>query len=349
MSVSQPLAQAPDTTLTHRQKAAVIVRFLLNEGAEVALDRLSNDMQADLAQMMGSMRYVDRATLSDVILEFAQELESIGLSFPKGIKEVLNTLEGKISQHTADRLRHEAGVMQLGDPWDRIRALEIDALIPILRAQSTEVAAIILAKLEVTKAADLLSSLPGPEARSITYAISLTDAVTPQAVAQIGVALASQLDKVTPRAFSDEPVARVGAILNFSPASTRDSLLNGLTEDDQPFADQVRKAIFTYPDIPERIYERDVPKIIREVDQDDLINALSFGTEGPEGATSTFLLDNMSSRMADQLREEVGERGPISEKDGETAFTKVVIAVRALQASGELSFIPPPEEEKSSA
>ncbi|GAA6207907.1 FliG C-terminal domain-containing protein [Cognatishimia sp. WU-CL00825] len=349
MTQPQTLTPAPDPALTRRQKAAVIVRFLLNEGAEVAIDRLSDDMQADLAQMMGSMRYVDRATLSNVIVEFAQELESIGLSFPKGIKEALNSLEGKISQHTADRLRHEAGVIKLGDPWSRICDLDIETLIAILRAQSTEVAAVILAKLEVTKAAELLSNLPGPEARSITYAISLTDAVTPQTVTQIGIAIASQLDKVTPRAFSDEPVARVGAILNFSPASTRESLLIGLTEDDQPFADQVRKAIFTYPDIPERIQERDVPKIIREVDQDDLISALCFGTEGPEGATSSFLLSNMSSRMADQLREEVAERGSISEKDGEMAFTKVVIAVRALQAKGELSFIPPAEEEDATA
>lgn len=349
-TMSQAIAHLPPPTatprLTRRQKAAIIVRFLMNEGAEVAIDRLTDDMQVDLAQMIGSMRYVDRETLSQVVMEFAEELESIGLSFPKGIGEALAALEGKISQHTADRLRREAGVLELGDPWDRVRGLDVDQLTPMVTSQSTEVAAVILAKLDVTKAADLLSSLPGEEARRITYAISLTDAVTPDAVVRIGIALAAQLDNKTPRAFTDEPVDRVGAILNFSPAATRDSLLNSLTEDDEPFADQVRKAIFTYPDIPSRIETRDVPKILREVDQDDLIKAIAYGKDGDTGATSTFLLENMSSRMADQLREEVEELGKVSEKDGEAAFNQVVAAIRTLQANGEITFIIPEEDDE---
>ncbi len=333
-------------TLTRRQKAAIIVRFLMNEGAEVAIDRFNDDMQADLAQMMASMRYVDRETLSEVLMEFAKELESIGLSFPKGIGEALAVLEGKISQHTADRLRREAGVLELGDPWDRVRDLEVERLVPMVTSQSTEVAAVILSKLEVTKAAELLSTLPGEEARRITYAISLTDAVTPQAVTRIGIALAAQLDNKRPRAFTDEPVARVGAILNFSSASTRDSLLDGLSQDDEPFADQVRKAIFTFPDIPTRIETRDVPKILREVAQEDLIAALAYGTDGENGIASEFLLANMSSRMADQLREEVQEIGKVSEKDGEAAFTQIVVAVQTLQAAGEITFIEPAEDEE---
>lgn len=338
------IAATPAPRLTRRQKAAVIVRFLMNEGAELSIDRLTDDMQADLAQMMGSMRYVDRETLSNVVMEFAQELETIGLSFPKGIGEALSALEGKISQHTADRLRREAGVLELGDPWDRVRALETEKLAPLITGQSTEVAAIILAKLEVTKAADLLSGLPGEVARRITYAISLTDAITPEAVQRIGIALAAELDDVAPRAFTDQPVDRVGAILNFSPASTRDDLLAGLTEDDEPFADEVRKAIFTYPDIPARIEARDIPKVLREIAQDDLIRAIAYGSEGETGATSQFILENMSSRMADQLREEVGEIGKVSEKDGEAAFNQVVAAIRQLQAAGEITFIIPEEE-----
>lgn len=338
--LSSPIAPR----LSRRQKAAVIVRFLLSEGAEVSIDRLTDDMQADLAHMMGSMRYVDRETLSNVVMEFAEELETIGLSFPKGIGEALSALEGKISQHTADRLRREAGVLELGDPWDRVRALDLEKLSPLITGQSTEVAAIILAKLEVTKAADLLSDLPGDMARRITYAISLTDAITPEAVQRIGIALAAELDDVAPRAFNDEPVDRVGAILNFSPAATRDDLLSALTEEDEPFADQVRKAIFTYPDIPIRIEARDIPKVLREVAQDDLIRAIAYGTEGPSGDTSQFILDNMSSRMADQLREEVEEIGKVSEKEGEAAFNQVVAAIRQLQAAGEITFIATEED-----
>ena len=62
--------------LTRRQKAAIVVRFLLNEGAEVPLTELPEALQATLTTQMGAMRYVDRSTLADVVAEFASELEA---------------------------------------------------------------------------------------------------------------------------------------------------------------------------------------------------------------------------------------------------------------------------------
>lgn len=322
--------------LGRRQKAAIIVRFLLNEGADLSLSDLPEDLQAELTQVMGAMRHVDRKTLADVVLEFAGELESIGLSFPRGISGALAALEGRISPYTAARLRKEAGVRQAGDPWTRIRALSIEALTEITKIESTEVAAVMLSKLDVAKAAELLGALPGEKARRITYAVSLTGAVTPEAVDRIGLSLAAQLDDIPPRAFDDEPVARVGAILNYSLAATRDDVLNGLDETDAGFASAVRKAIFTFADIPIRIEPRDVPRIARDVDQAILVNALAASTKGDAAATATFLLSNLSARLADLIREEVEEIGKVSARDGEAAQTSVVRAVSALIESGEL-------------
>ena len=44
--------------LSQREKAAIIVRFLLNEGAELSLSDLPEDLQGDLVQVMGNMRHV---------------------------------------------------------------------------------------------------------------------------------------------------------------------------------------------------------------------------------------------------------------------------------------------------
>ena len=333
--IAPPLSPAK-SQLGRRQKAAIIVRFLLKEVADLSLSDLPEDLQADLTQMMGEMRYVDRDTLSKVVLEFAGELESIGLSFPRGITGALTALEGRISPYTAARLRKEAGVRQAGDPWKRIQALPITSLAEIIESESTEVAAVMLSKLDVAKAADLLGTLPGEKARRITYAISLTGAVTPEAVDRIGLSLAAQLDDVPLRAFSEEPVERVGAILNYSLSATRDDVLSGLDETDAGFASAVRKAIFTFADIPDRVAPRDVPSVVREVDQNALIDALAVSTEGDLAQTAAFLLDNMSTRLDDQIREEVEERGTVSARDGEAAQTAVVGAVRQLVDSGDI-------------
>ena len=69
--------------------------------------------------------------LARVVAEFAEELDRMGLTFPQGLTGALTALEGRISPQTAARLRKEAGVRQLGDPWGLIREQEIDALLPI--------------------------------------------------------------------------------------------------------------------------------------------------------------------------------------------------------------------------
>ncbi|WP_428983607.1 hypothetical protein [Psychrosphaera aquimarina] len=46
----------------------------------------------------------------------------------------------------------------------------VEKLLPILENESIEVAAVLLSKIDVARAAELLGKLPGPQARRITYA-----------------------------------------------------------------------------------------------------------------------------------------------------------------------------------
>jgi len=314
--------------LSRKAKAAIVVRLLVNEGADVPLAGLPDGLQAELTKQMGHLRTVDRSTLATVVEEFAEELSQIGLSFPKGLAGALSMLDGKISAQTAARLRKEAGVKQEGDPWLKITAMNAEQLVPIIDGESIEVAAVVLSKLDVTKAAEVLGKLSGPKARKITYAISMTNQVTPDAVERIGLSLGTLLDASPVTAFEDGPVERVGAILNSSIAATREDVLQGLDETDATFAQEVRKAIFTFANIPTRIDTKDIPKIVRDVDQPMLVIALAYAEGTGLMEASQFVLDNMSTRMADALKEEMGETGKIKTKDGEDAMSEVVAAIR---------------------
>lgn len=338
-------APPPPAHLTRKQKAAIIVRFLLNEGAELSLSDLPDELQAQLTQMMGDMRYVDRQTLGSVVMEFASELESIGLSFPRGLNGALSALEGRISPLTAERLRKEAGVRQAGDPWDRLRALPLHYLTRIIDRESAEVSAVLMSKLDVAKAAALLEDLPGEQARRIAYAISLTGGISPAAVDQIGLCLATELDDQPERAFSHAPESRVGEILNHSAASLREEVLNGLEQTDEGFASAVRKAIFTFADIPQRLAPRDVPAALRQVAQEDLVIAFLGAGEEDAKQTTEFLLANISTRLADQIREDMEDHGQVTARDGEAAQTRIVAAIRALADSGDIQLRPATTDE----
>ncbi len=332
----QPGTSSLPADLSGPAKAAIIVRFLLNEGADVAIENLPDDLQGRLADQMGRMGLVSRDTLAAVVQEFAEALDGIGLTFPGDLSGALSALDGKISPHTAQRLRKEAGVRLYGDPWSRLRDLPPEDLVPIIEAESIEVSAVLLSKLEVDKAAALLNALPGPLARRVTYAVSQTAVVSPEAVDRIGLALASQLDLKPETAFGQSPEERLGAILNQSAPQTRDDMLTALDETDQPFASAVRSKIFTFADIPDRLETRDVPKIAKEVDTDTLITAFAGATAPDMAATVDFLLSNLSTRMADNLREEIADRGAVRQSEAEAAMTVITAAIRRLEVAGEL-------------
>ncbi len=331
--------------LSNREKAAVVVRLLLNEGADIPLEELPDPLQEKLTHQLGQMGLVDRVTLAAVAQEFADALEGVGLSFPHGLAGALDAVNDKIAPATAARLRKVAGVRQIGDPWQRLREVPPEELAEMARAESTEVAAVMLSKLETATAAQLLGHLPGPTARRITYAVSKTANVTPEAVERIGWSLAAQLDQRPTPAFRDDPGARVGAILNQSAAATRDGLLTALDEEDAEFATAVRRSIFIFAHIPERIQTRDVPAILRGVEQPVLVTALAGARTDDDLATVEFLLTNMSSRMADNLREEMSDRGNVKQSETEEAMSQIVAAIRALLDAGAITLIEPNETE----
>lgn len=347
MGLTKPMkAAAPKIELSGKAKAAIVVRLLLNEGADIPIEDLPEDLQTELTRQMGKMRLVDRDTLNAVAEEFADMLDNVGLSFPNGLAGALSAMEGKISRLTYSRLRKEAGVRQFGNPWERLKQLPAEDLATLAEAESIEVAAVMLSMLDTGKAAAMLACLPGPLARRITYAVRQTKTVTPETVDRIGLSLAAQVDARPEMAFNQTPGERVGAILTESPAAKRDEVMDALDEEDQDFATDVRKSLFTYALIGKRLRPVDVPKITRVVPQQDLVTAIAFAKTEEDIEASEFMLGNMSARMATNIREEVEERGKVNRKQGEAAMSNIVSVLREMVVNDEIELKPMDEDDE---
>ncbi len=333
-----PPLGAPPVALSSKEKAAIVVRLLLSYGAVPALSALPESKQTELAVQLARMTPVDQETVAAVANEFADEIERIGLSFPTGLDGALGLLDGVISDGATDRLKKMAPEAYRGNPWDDVNRVEAERLVPFLEREAVEVAAVILAKLNVNKAAEVLGKLPGEHSRRITYAISRTSGVSPAVVHWIGMTLVEELDARPVTAFTDGPVKRVGAILNYVPSSVREDVLTGLDDEDKVFADDVRAAIFTFANIAERIAPRDIPRIQREVDQDDLTLIVATA-EGADEKSVDFILENISKRMAENIRDDAKEKGDVAREESEAAMLRVVSVIRELEEKGEIFLV----------
>ncbi len=181
--------------------------------------------------------------------------------------------------------------------------------------------------------------------------MSQTADIAPDAVQRIGRALATDYASAIPLAFEKAPVQRLGDILNSSQSDVREDVLTGLGDTDPTFAADVRKAIFTFDDIPSRVKPTDIPNCIRSVDAEVLTNAIAAGLSGDEGinAAAEFILESISQRMAGQLREDAMERGKPKKSEGEGAMNEITLAIRDMADRGLITFIDPDQEDEEEA
>ena len=265
----------------------MIVQMLLEDGNTLPLGKLPEALQLILTDELGTLRRVDKATVTAVAEEFTAELESVGLTASGTRDGAIVTLADHLSPVLADRLRRQLDSVRNGDHWPFIMDLDVERILAIMRAESIEICAVTLSKLPVGKAAEVLSKTPGDRARRITYAMSQTENIKPDAVRSIGATLAADYGNPRDIAFEKAPVQRLGAILNSTATDTREDVLEGLGGTDPEFASDVRKAIFTFKDIAPRVKPTDIPNTIRNVDNDVLVTAIAAGLAGDEALAAS--------------------------------------------------------------
>jgi flagellar motor switch protein FliG len=102
----------------------------------------------------------------------------------------------------------------------------------------------------------------------------------------------------------------------------------------------VRKSIFTYLNIPARVGLRDVPKILKKVDQKVLVTALAASTSDDTRPTAEFILANISQRMAESAQDRGrGDWARSPKPTAEAAMNGVVAAIRELEEAGEIYLV----------
>lgn len=332
-------------SLSQRQKAAIIVKLLVGGG--VSLDELELDADAiwKITNAMAGLGVVGKDIVDGVTAEFILEMERMGLVFERDIDGSLKSMENQIKPDTMEKVKSRQSGSAEQNAWNEIAKTDASILAERIAAENPRVAAVILSKLNAAKSAEIVGQIDQEAAKNILAAITKTTDVQPVIVNRIGIALAESLkSKGSGGAFSDSAAERIGAILNVSQSDFRDEMLGSFEQKDPVSAGQIRKLMFTFEDIPIRIIGRDISKVLRGVDDETLVTALTgAATTAPD--VKAFILSNISSRLAEQIEESIQERGAVKPKDADMAMTQLVIAIKDLEKSGEITLIEPEEED----
>ena len=108
-------------------------------------------------------------------------------------------------------------------------------------------------------------------------------------------------------------------------------MLDALKSDDAALGEEVSDLMLVFEHLC-NVDDRSMQRLIREISTDDLMIAL----KGSEPELMDKFLDNMSSRAADMLVEDMEAKGPVKLAEMTEAQKKILVAAKQLAEDGEI-------------
>ena len=149
-----------------------------------------------------------------------------------------------------------------------------------------------------------------------------------------------ELDEIMEKQFSNNNSSRSSSIggrksaaniLNLMDSSVEQALMEKVTEFDAQLSEEIAELMFTFDNLLE-IDDMGIQRLLRDVNSETLVLAL----KGADSGLKDKILNNMSSRAAEMLRDDMENRGPARVSDVEAAQKEILEVTRRLADEGEI-------------
>ena len=320
--------------LSGPEKAAL---FLTSMGLDISAEimkKMDDDSLTEIARRMPQVSRLSQEALAQVHGEFEQ-LSSQGklmVSTPEQVKEMLKqVVDGSRLQRILESLDEaENSKMSI---WARLARMKPKAVFSLIKNESPQVIAIILANLKSELSSDIISLLPEDLQMSVVFRMSKIESVPRDIVRDIEEALDRELSEAMGGSgLNFDGMVRVVDILKTLDSKITKPILDHLREKDPELFEQVDSQLLMFEDFL-NLSGRDMQQILKQVASEDLVKAL----KGASDEIREHFLGNMSQRAADILREDIEVMGPIKIADVEKSQRTILEIARTLDEEGVIT------------
>ncbi len=305
-----------------------VAAFLSIIGEEAATDVFKHLDPLELARVVPMMARIklSKELVDTLMEEFVEKTGTALLAVDEDyIKKILVKAFGEDhAKKLMDKIESGASA------FDILRWLDSGAIANMLSREHPQTIAIIIAYLEPTQAAEVLSKLPEHIKVDVSLRIASLDQISPTILGELEDVLQSQLQSYT-RGRKIGGIKTVAEILNQLDRATEDLIIKNIEEKDQILADEIRKLMFTFDDLI-HIDDRGIQMILKEITTDDLALALKMASDELKGK----IFKNMSQRAVQILKEEMESKGAVRVSDVEKAQMNIVRVARRLEEEGKI-------------
>ncbi len=307
------------------EKVAALLSLIGEEAATELFKHFDPIELARIIPMMSRIKLTQEEA-ENILQEFAEKIGTapvrVDVEYIKGI------LTRAFGEEQAQKLisKIESGA----SAFDILRWLDASAIATMLQREHPQTVAIVLAHLEPTQAAEVLSKFPEQLKIEISQRIANLDQISPTILSELEDVLQSQLRSYT-QSRRIGGVKTVAEILNQMDRTSEELILKNIEEKDPILAEEIRKLMFTFEDLIS-VDDRGIQTILKEISTDDLALALKMASE----ELKEKIFKNMSSRAVEILKEEMEAKGPVRVSDVEKAQMNIVRIARRLEEEGKI-------------
>jgi flagellar motor switch protein FliG len=252
-----------------------------------------------------------------------------GAEFAKRL--LVKAFGGDASKKLLDRLNISLQNTLVG--FDSLQKADPAQLSKFIASEQPQTIALVLAHLNSSQAAALLSSLPVPLRAEIVMRMASLEQISPEIISKITTILEQKLRSLGD--FNRESyggVRAVAELINRMETKSAASILEKIENESPGLALSIRNLMFVFDDVM-LIDDQGMREIIQRIDKKTLTIAL----KGCSEELKVQFFRNMSSRAVEMLREDMEVLGPVKVKDVEGSQQQIVAIIRKLDEDGIIS------------
>lgn len=321
-----------DSQISGRQKAAILMVALGERASAEVFKHLRPEEIDELTLEIAGVGSVSQEARTGVLEEMYETAVAQNYIAEGGLDYARNILVGALGEERAGEVLARLSQVIQVSPFEFLRRTDAAQILNVVSNEHPQTVALILAYLPADTAGQVLSALPTELQSEVAMRVALMDRTSPEVIMEIESVLERKLSSVISQDFTSAGgIKALVEVLGQVDRSTEKGILESLEEHNAELADEVRRLMFLFEDIV-MLDDRTIQQVLREVDGRDLAVAL----KGAGDAVAEKILKNMSSRAAENVKEDLQYMGPVRVSQVEEAQQGIVGIIRRLEDAGQI-------------
>ncbi|HET7267187.1 MAG TPA: flagellar motor switch protein FliG [Oleiagrimonas sp.] len=322
--------------MTNLRRSAILLLTLDEENAANVMRHLpARDVQM-VSHEMARMESISHEQMSQVLDDFEDETAQYAALNLNSSEHIRSVLEKALGTERAASLLDE--ILDTGDTTSGIDALnlmEASSVTEMIREEHPQIIATILVHLDRRQAAEVLELFEESLRNDVILRIATFSGVQPAALQELTEVLGNMLDGQNLRRSKMGGAHTAAEILNLMTSSQEESVIDNVRSHSADLAQDIIDEMFLFDNVLD-LDSMSIRLILKEVDT----NTLRVALKGASEALTNKFLDNMSTRAAQLLRDDIEASGPVRISQVESNQKAILQVVRRLANTGDIELHP---------